>query len=229
MRGLFITGVNTEVGKTYVTAMIAKTLAAAGVRVGVYKPAASGCELRDHGLVSEDAEILWNAAGKPLSLEAVCPQCFQAPLAPHVAARAECRELSPALLRSGLEAWKDFEVVLVEGAGGLMSPMGDEDYVADLAEEFGFPLIVVAPNTLGVINQTLQTLITAAAFREGLPVAGVVLNDVVEMGDLSAESNRQELEARCVPPILAHVKYGAERFEEAIDWKSLCGSPNKPT
>ena len=110
-----------------------------------------------------------------------------------------------------------------------MSPMGDEDYVADLAEEFGFPLIVVAPNTLGVINQTLQTLITAAAFREGLPVAGVVLNDVVEIGDLSAESNRQELEARCVPPILAHVKYGAERFEEAIDWKSLCGSPNKPT
>jgi dethiobiotin synthetase len=131
------------------------------------------------------------------------------------------------LLRSGLDVWKrQSEIVLVEGAGGLMSPLSDEDYVADLAYDCGFPLIVVAPNVLGVINQTLQTLITAFTFREGLAVAGVVLNDVGRdvRDDPSVASNYDQLVAHCVPPVLARLGFGSDELTPAVDWYAIaCG------
>jgi dethiobiotin synthetase len=224
-KGLFITGTGTGVGKTYVGALIARTLRNAGLRVGVYKPAASGCEMRDGALVSPDAVALWEAAGKAGTLERVCPQVFAAPLAPHLAARAEGRRIDAKLLRAGIEYWSETsEVVLVEGAGGLMSPLSDEDYNADLAAEFGFQLVVVAANELGVINATLQTLITAATYCDGLDVAGVVLNSATRRDDdASIESNADELARRCVPPLLATVEHGGG-FDRAVDWAALCRS-----
>lgn len=226
-RGLFVTGTSTEVGKTFVGVLIAKALLDAGHRVGVYKPAASGCRREGDSLVADDAVALWQAAGRLGELDDVCPQRFVAPLAPHLAARAEGKRLDGGLLRDGLTRWHDrCDVVIVEGAGGLMSPLGDEDYVADLAEDFGYPLVVVAANRLGVINQTLQTLITAATFRDGLRVAGVVLNDAEEpSSDESAASNHEQLERRCVPPILAHVTWQAQAIEPPVDWFSLAGGP----
>jgi dethiobiotin synthetase len=106
-----------------------------------------------------------------------------------------------------------------------MSPIGDEDYVADLAFDFGFPLIVVAANALGVINQTLQTLVTAATFREGLDVAGVVLDAAGPPvdDDPSVDTNLGQLQQRCVPPILARLDWQAESFEPAVDWYALAG------
>jgi len=146
--------------------LIARALAQSGRRIGVYKPAASGCREEGGTLISDDALALWNAAGRPGDLEHVCPQRFAAPLAPHVAARQEGKPFDVELLRRGIEYWyARAEVVLVEGAGGLMSPLGENEYVADLAEAFGFPLLVVSRNMLGTINQTLQTLIAAAAFQ----------------------------------------------------------------
>lgn len=223
MRGLFITGTDTGVGKTYVGALVARALRAAGHRVGVYKPAASGCRVQQGALVSDDAMLLWEAAGRPGALEQVCPQRFLAPLAPHLAARQEGRQLDPALLRSGLAFWQArSDVILVEGAGGLMSPLGDEEYVADLACEFGFPLVVVARNALGTINHTLLTLLVAATFREGLQIAGIVLNHPSPSDDdPSTATNRQELAARCAPPILAEVAWRAEQFDSPVDWFGL--------
>lgn len=223
IRGLFITGTDTEVGKTYVTALIARALRDAGHRVGVYKPAASGCERRGRTLFSDDAVALWEAAGKPGTLDEVCPQRFAAPIAPHLAARAEGKELDARLLRTGIKPWLErSEIVLVEGAGGLMSPMGDQEYVADLAYDFGFPLVVVARNVLGTINHTLQTLITASTFRDGLPVAGIVLNNPRRpRSDASLATNHAELAARCVPPVLAEVGWKAKGFDAAVDWFRL--------
>jgi dethiobiotin synthetase len=235
--GLFITGTDTGVGKTYVAALIARRLAAEGRKVGVYKPAASGCSRGSTaceqavahgrgncGLVSEDALTLWNAAGRPGEFSRVCPQCFAAPLAPHLAALAEDRRLDPRLLRQGLEYWRQrSEIVLVEGAGGLMSPLGENEYVADLAEDFGFPLVVVSRNVLGTINQTLQTLIVASVFHEGLPIAGVVLNNPAapSADDASLSENHRELVARCEPPILAEVAWRADHIAEQVDWFAL--------
>lgn len=221
-RGLFITGTGTGVGKTYVAALIARSLIAAGKRVGVYKPVASGCELHAGELISPDAVTLWEAAGKPGTLEQVCPQRFTAPLAPHLAARAEGARVDAKLLRSGLKFWRESsDIVLVEGAGGLMSPISDDDYNADLAEEFGYPLIIVAENVLGTINATLQTLVVADTFREGLSIAGVVLNSVRQItDDPSTHSNPDELARRCVPPLLANVAHNG-KLESTVDWWSL--------
>ncbi len=223
VRGLFITGTDTGVGKTHVAAMIARALRESGRRVGVYKPAESGCRFEDGVLIAEDAVALWKAAGRPGSLDRVCPQCFQAPLAPHLAARAEGRELDVDLLRHGIEFWQaDSDVILVEGAGGLMCPLSDDQYMAHLARDFGFPLIVVSVNRLGTINHTLQTLIAAAAFGDGLPVAGIVLNQPQPASDdPSTVGNRRELARHCECPILAEVGWGESRFGDDVDWLGL--------
>ncbi|MDC0935709.1 dethiobiotin synthase [Pirellulales bacterium] len=221
--GLFITGVGTEVGKTHVGAMIARELARAGVRVGVYKPAASGCRREGDELISDDAVELWEAAGRPRTLEEVCPQRFVAPVAPPRAALEEGGRVDPELLRSGLQPWADScDVVLVEGAGGLMSPLSDADYNVDLARDLGLPMLVVAANELGVINATLQTLITAEARAGGIPIAGVVLNQAQRLADdASLASNADELRRRASAPLLACVGYGECRFAESVDWLAV--------
>jgi dethiobiotin synthetase len=227
-RGIFVTGTDTGVGKTYVAALIAMSLRNAGHRVGVYKPVASGCHGTDHCSVlqSDDALALWNASGRPGELDAVCPQRFAAPLAPHLAARAEDHRVDAELLRSGLQYWRDrSEIVVVEGAGGLLSPISDDDFVADLALEFGYPLAIVAANRIGVINQVLQTLLVAKTYRGGIPVTGIVLNDVEATGeDPSRESNYAELVRLCDAPVLAHIKYAVVGTEPDYDWAKWVGS-----
>jgi dethiobiotin synthetase len=231
--GFFVVGTDTGVGKTYVAARIAASIARAGHPVGVYKPAASGCREEGGQLISDDAMALWEGAGRPGSLDAVCPQRFRAPLAPHLAARAEGREIDRALLRAGIGYWLTrSEVVIAEGAGGLMSPIGDDDYVADVAADLGLPLIVVAPNRIGVINQVLQTLIAAESYGGRLSVCGIVLSDVLphDANDPSVESNRRELERRCKAPVLASLAHGANDFDPAVDWHGLAckaGEPNR--
>ena len=221
--GLFITGTNTEVGKTYIATLIIESLRQRGLRVGIYKPAASDCSGQGAEKISEDARLLWEAAGQPGTLDQVCPQCFSAPLAPHLAAQAEGRQVDPKQLRTGLDIWRDnYDFVLVEGVGGLMSPVSDDDYVADLAYEFGFPLILVTVNELGCINQTLQTLITAAAFEDGLPVAGTIMNhrQLDDRGDVSLRTNVSEIERCSFPPVLASVAYNGT-LDRNIDWLQL--------
>jgi len=225
--GLFVVGTDTGVGKTYVASRIAAALYRAGLKVGVYKPAASGCRKIGRSVVSDDAVALWEAAGRPGTLKAVCPQRFAAALAPHLAAREERKQIDSKLLRRGIDVWRrTSDFLVVEGAGGLMSPIGDTDYVADLAADFGYPLVVVVPNRIGAIYHALLTLIAAASRERPLPIAGIVLNDVLPTGarDRSSRHNRLELELRCVPPVLGLLQHGASDFDSVVDWMSL-GQP----
>lgn len=222
MAGLFIAGTNTEVGKTHVAALIARELAGAGCRVGVYKPAASGCRRESAGLIAEDAELLWQAAGKPGEFARVCPQCFELPVAPPQAARAAGKEVDRDLLRSGLDYWRNLsEVVIVEGAGGLMSPLSWDDYNIDVAREFGYPLVIVSANELGTINATLQTVITAQTKAPDLPIAGVVLNQPTSRTDDSLATNAGEIARRCSVPLLGQVEFKAEEFATEVNWNDL--------
>jgi dethiobiotin synthetase len=222
--GLFVTGTDTGIGKTFIAAMIARTLAASGCRVGVYKPLASGCAWEKGRLACPDAVCLWEAAGRPGTLDEVCPQRFRAPLAPHLAARAEGREIDRGLISRQLDHWRSrSDVVIVEGAGGLMSPISDDESNANLAAEFGYPLILVTANRIGVIHQVLATLAAARLHMPPLPIAGVVLNQASQSDDPSLVSNRGELAARIEPPVLADVRHGEHQFGEAIDWLTLAG------
>jgi dethiobiotin synthetase len=226
--GLFVIGTDTGVGKTYAAARIAAALTKAQLKVGVYKPAASGCRRVGRHLVSDDAVALWDAAGRPGNLKAVCPQRFAAPLAPHLAAKEERKQIDSRLLRQGIDFWRRrSDVVVVEGAGGFMSPIGDHEYIADLAEYFGYPLVVVVPNRIGAINGTLLTLIAAAARPRPLPIAGIVLNNVfpADGNDPATCSNRLELELRCVPPVLCELGHGAADFDAPVNWLSLARQP----
>ncbi len=223
--GLFITGTGTEVGKTYVAALIARSLVLAGYRVGVYKPVASGCDSDE----TNDAVRLWHAAGMPGSLDHVCPQRFAAPLAPPVAAELEGSEVDETLLFTGLDYWQRCsDVVIVEGAGGLLSPVSRHLYNADLAVEFGLPVVVVSANRLGTINDTLQTLVSASAYRGGVAVAGVVFNSLApaEAGDGSQATNAAELSSRTPVPVLAHLAFGQPGFEPELDWYQTAQASN---
>jgi dethiobiotin synthetase len=229
-RGFFITGTDTNVGKTFVASTIARQLVNAGIRPGVYKPVASGCQPNQQGeLVTEDGVALWQAASKPLSLAEVCPQCFRAPLAPHLAARAEGRTVDRQLLRTGLRTWTEqFELVLVEGAGGLMSPISDEDLVVDLAREFQFPLVIVAANRLGVINQVLQTVTVAEHLLGPKSVVAIVLNNVTPTAsDESCAFNMRELHRLCATIHLTQLSFNSDAFEPALDWPALANRHKK--
>ncbi|MEI7782404.1 MAG: dethiobiotin synthase, partial [Planctomycetota bacterium] len=147
--GLFVTGTDTDVGKTAVAVAIVRQLGAAGMRVGVYKPVASGIVSG----TTNDIDRLWEAAGRPLSRARVCPQVFAAALAPPRAARVAGKEVDERLLRDGLVPWQAAsDVVIVEGAGGLFSPLGDRLLNADLAADFALPLVIVDAARQGAIG-----------------------------------------------------------------------------
>jgi len=229
-RGLYLAGTDTGVGKTAVAEAIVRQLVAAGVAVGVYKPVASGCSaVEDPG---GDAARLWAAAGRPLSAGLVCPQVFGSPIAPPHAARAEGRRVDERLLRTGILPWIDTsDIVVVEGAGGLFSPLGETTLNADLVGDLGMPLVVVDAARLGVIGRTLMAV--RAACAEGLVVAAVVLSQTERPGGDGeapagaagiARAALSELAARLGPIPIGMLAHGAQRVEPAIDWMA-CGTP----
>ncbi|MBI1312347.1 dethiobiotin synthase [bacterium] len=209
MRGLLITGTDTDVGKTYVTALIARELRGEGVRVGICKPACSGAEMINGAPVWSDIEQLADSAGVD-NRELICRQRFLAPLAPPVAAAQEGSSVDDDRCRQTVLDWEGHsDLLLVEGVGGLLCPLTATSSIADFAAWTGFPLIVVARLGLGTINQTLMTLECAA--HRGLRVAGVLLSDGDQLAATPAgQTNAEELAARIDVPLLGIVPFGAD-------------------
>jgi dethiobiotin synthetase len=192
VRGLFVTGTDTGVGKTVVTAAIALALKARGVDVRVVKPVQTG---------EGDADTLRRLAELEDSPEQIAPFSFAAPLAPLVAARLEGLELDLDAVASAVRR-SSRELTLVEGVGGLLCPMGPDWTIADLAARLALPLLVVARAGLGTVNHTLLTV--EEARRRGLEVAGVVLNGRV---DESTAANTELIESFGGVPVLAEVPW----------------------
>ena len=212
---LFFAGTDTEVGKTYTAALVARQLHQVGMKVGAYKPVASGCREIDGERIADDAVALWEAIGKRRSLQEVCPQCFLEPLAPPEAASVERKSVDAEQLRSGAAVWmEDSDVLIVEGAGGLFSPLADGVLNIDLAKQFAdCKLIVVAANRLGVIHQTLSTCV--AAKHSGLEPHGIILCDPTGVADQSTSTNPSQISRYSRVPLLGRVP--------AWWWSHRCG------
>lgn len=191
----FVTGTDTGVGKTFVSAGILAALRRRGVAVAALKPAESGCARGPDGnLVPADGIRLRAAAGLvDVPLEIVVPHRYAMPAAPAVAGRAENVTFSVPRVekcRATLLA-RGPQLLLVEGAGGLLVPYQDDLLAADLVAQLALPLLIVARAGLGTINHTLLTL--SEARRRGLTVVGVILNRVDEEWSPSEESNASEI------------------------------------
>lgn len=190
MRGVFVTGTGTEVGKTVVAAAIARDLGAAGRSVAVFKPALTG--LDDPG--EHDHELLRRAAGSGQSDDEISPYRFRRPLSPHLAAELAGVTIDPdRLLATARAAGAGADVLVAEGVGGLLVPLRIDYLVVDLARDLGLPVVIVASPGLGTINHTLLTL--EAARAAGLDVACVVLTPWPEAPNDVQRSNRETIAA----------------------------------
>lgn len=190
MRGVFVTGTGTEVGKTVVAAVIARTAAAEGERVAVFKPAVSG--LDEGG--EADHQLLRRAAGSEQLDEDIAPYRFGRPVSPHLAAEMAGVEIDPgALLAAARTAAGDDGLLVCEGVGGFLVPLTERYLVRDFARELGLPVVIAASPGLGTINHTLLTL--EAVKAAGLKVAGVVLTPWPKAPSAMEESNRATIEA----------------------------------
>ncbi|MGD1020105.1 MAG: dethiobiotin synthase [Verrucomicrobiia bacterium] len=212
--GLFITGTDTGVGKTHVTAALLAELRWRGVRAAAFKPIACGAGGR------HDAEIYAAIMRHEQPLDVINPIYLRRPLAPSVAARLEHKRID---LRRIRECYRQlasiYSIVLVEGAGGLLVPVRDDYFVADLARSLKLPLLVVARLGLGTINHSLLTV--RQAREMGLTVRGIILNDTVGgKRDQAARTNIRTVPELCDTPLLGVMPHGARGREIAT--RQIC-------
>ena len=186
---IFITGTDTGVGKTIVSAGLAAAFKRKGVDVGVMKPVATGAVRKNNRLVSSDAEFLKKAAKVNDENYLVNPYCIDLPLAPSVAFGLRKNKISVDKIRDCLEELLNrHELVIVEGIGGLSVPIYKDYLVADLIKELNAPLIIVSRNGLGTINHTLLTVNKARDF--GLEILGLIFNNPTKIKkDISQKTN----------------------------------------
>jgi len=223
--GIFITGTDTGVGKTFFACALAVLLKSAGCKVGVMKPAETGCVEKDGKLFPEDGWRLKSASGCAEPIEIICPYLFPEPLAPSVAAeRAGVKIDVDHLLTVYREISGKHDITLVEGAGGLMVPLVPSFTFGDFARVAKLPLIVVAANKLGVINHLLLTLEHASC--KGLRMVGYVLNQVTAELSLATETNREVIAGMTGVPCLGEIPFvsqgdGQELLEGELDLRLI--------
>ena len=220
MRGVFITGTDTGVGKTFVTCGLAAALCRQGKKVGVLKPVETGCEVRNRELYPSDTFNLIRSAGSVLPPQLVCPYRLAAPLAPEAAAEAAGITIEKAtILDHYHQIATQHDITLVEGAGGLLVPLAEDYTFADLILDLDIPLVVVVASRLGAINHTLLTLHCAETL--GLSVHGYILNHPHMDADLATQTNGQVLARWTRVPCLGAVPFSPRASGEEADADTL--------
>jgi dethiobiotin synthetase len=192
--GVFVTGTGTGVGKTIAAAAIARTLAADGLTVAVFKPAVSGLDdYRDSGELP-DHELLRLAAGSRQSDDGIAPYRYRPAVSPHLAAELEGEAIDPVRLREAArEAADGADLLVCEGVGGFLVPLTLGYLVRDLARDLALPVVIAASPGLGTINHTLLTIEAVRAV--GLDVAAVVLTPWPAEPERIHDSNREAIAA----------------------------------
>ncbi len=211
----FVTGTDTDVGKTVVTAGLLKAFEKEGYTTLGLKPVSAGCEVTDDGLRNEDALLLQAASTEAVRYETVNPVAYEPAIAPHIAAM----EKGKLLTASGLEGYvrgamlKPAKVKLIEGAGGWFTPLSYRETLADLVQKLQVPVILVVGMRLGCINHSLLTF--TAIQKSGLKVSGWVANRVDP--DMSHyKENFETLEQMMDAPCLGEVPYLEEKSAVSV-------------
>jgi len=220
-KGFFITGTDTGVGKTIVAGAVVKAVKAFGLRTAAMKPIETGCRNEGGRLVPNDGLFLKNIAGIDEPVTSVTPCCLESPLAPMAAAEIEAVDVSVKEIKKAFLAMSaKYDAVVVEGIGGLMVPIRKDYYVAELAADFGLPLVIVIRPGLGTINQTMLTL--SHALRAGLKVAGIVINySSPPENSLAEKTNPGVLSRIASVPLIGTFPYLREMSEDIIGETAL--------
>jgi dethiobiotin synthetase len=197
----FVTGTDTEIGKTHVSCLLLKQYAARGLKVICMKPVAAGCELVDGEWVNDDVQRLVAASNVQAPMDLINPYRFKEPIAPHLAAEKVGVTIDIEHIVNAFEQLKTMaDVVIVEGAGGFLVPLNVNDNMADLAIALGVPIILVVGLRLGCIN---HSSLTAEAIKSrGLALHGWVANHIDPAMDAQKENIQTIIEQLGLEPIL---------------------------
>ena len=175
MKSLFITGTDTDVGKTYITAGLAITLRKMSIDVGVMKPFAAGVAQKK-GFKSEDVEILSNAAQINDSETLVNPQFFPISASPYTAwKKLKIKPKIPLILSSFKKLSKKHDMMLVEGMGGTLTPILKNYYITNLIKDMKIPTVIVTRSKVGTVNHTLMTVMMCQKYK--IPIKGIIINN----------------------------------------------------
>lgn len=223
----FVTGTDTGVGKTLISAAILHALTKLGLQTAGMKPIAAGTELREGVLWNEDVELLRSQASVDIPLELIAPCLFREPAAPHVAAALEGKIIDPAVLNQAFEQIsQSAEAVVVEGVGGFRVPLTADFDTADMAGQWQLDVILVVGLRLGCLNHALLTAEAIAA--RGLRLAGWVANQI-DPAMLHQDANLQALQQRLASPLLGVVPWmstpSAAVAADRLDFSQLPGWP----
>jgi len=210
-KGLFITGADTGVGKTIVTAGLVRLARVMGLDAVAVKPVETGCLVKNGELFPEDGHFLWEACHRSITLDECCPFRFVFPAAPYRAAAVVGSQLFPNEIRDHInELAKRADITIVEGAGGLMVPIHDGYLMIDLIAELGFPVLLVSRSKLGTLNHTMLSIDSLRHL--GVPVAGIVVSFADSQSGPEEEFVVSDLK-RLLPDIPV---YGLDHLSKAI-------------
>lgn len=214
-KGLFITGTDTGVGKTWVGAGLTALFKERGFDIGVMKPVESGCRRENGRLIPEDATLLKEMARSQDELDIINPYALEYALAPALAAEREGVEIRIEVIKGAYDLLTSrHDVMIVEGAGGLLAPLFGDYFMADLAKEWGLPLLIVTGAKLGIINHTLLTL--HCARQRGIPVLGIVMNHTTNLKGLAESLNPTALKRWAGAPFLGTIPFLPSFTKNAI-------------
>lgn len=221
MKQYFVTGTDTEVGKTYVTCHLLRAATQAKLTSIGYKPIAAGCDLVDGEWVNEDAANIQQASGLSLPISEINPIALKPPIAPHIAASEAGVELTQDAIEKGLNHLQSYNVdfLLMEGAGGWRLPLslGNDNaptrYLSDVVKSLNMPVILVVGMRLGCLNHAMLT--AEAILADGLTIAGWVANDVT--GNMTRyDENLASLKAMMPAPLLAEIPFKAQPSDAVL-------------
>ncbi len=210
MKSLFVTGTDTDVGKTFITAGITNYFVDSGVNIVPAKPVQTGCvnDIAEDLMFSlKTAELSFNE----LMLQRLCPLRFVPACSPHLACElADCQISLPGMVTALVELKSDFECVVAEGAGGVFVPLGNGKTMLNLMVELGWPVVLVSSDKLGTINHTLLSI--SALLNAGLDVTGVIINHTSPPSDLISRSNTLAIKEYGKVEILGEIPYSPNHF-----------------